>query len=27
MCLYWLREKPPSILDGSWKPPEVKEAE
>jgi len=26
MRLYWPKEKPPSILDGSWKPPEVKEA-
>jgi hypothetical protein len=26
MRLYWPSEKPPSILDGSWKPPEVKEA-
>ena len=25
MRLYWPREKPPSILDGSWKIPEVKE--
>lgn len=24
--LYWPKEKPPTILDGSWKPPEVKEA-
>jgi hypothetical protein len=24
--LYWPKEKPPSILDGSWKVPEVKEA-
>jgi hypothetical protein len=23
--LYWPKETPPSILDGSWKPPEVKE--
>jgi hypothetical protein len=22
--LYWPKEKPPSILDGTWKPPEVK---
>lgn len=26
MRLYWPKEKPPSILDGSWKVPEVKEA-
>jgi hypothetical protein len=26
MRLYWPREKPPSILDGSWKIPQVKEA-
>jgi hypothetical protein len=26
MRLYWPREKPPSIIDGSWKVPEVKEA-
>ncbi|MFN7777573.1 MAG: DUF1254 domain-containing protein [Betaproteobacteria bacterium] len=26
MRLYWPKEKPPSILDGSWKLPEVKEA-
>ena len=26
MRLYWPSEKAPSILDGSWKPPEVKEA-
>jgi hypothetical protein len=26
MRLYWPKEKPPSILDGSWKPSEVKEA-
>ncbi len=26
MRLYWPSEKPPSILDGSWKPPEVKQA-
>ena len=26
MRLYWPSEKPPSILDGTWKPPEVKEA-
>ncbi|MGZ3460607.1 MAG: DUF1214 domain-containing protein, partial [Archangium sp.] len=25
MRLYWPKEKPPSILDGSWKVPEVKE--
>jgi len=25
MRLYWPKEKPPSILDGSWKIPEVKE--
>jgi hypothetical protein len=24
--LYWPREKPPSILDGTWKIPAVKEA-
>jgi hypothetical protein len=24
--MYWPKEKPPSILDGSWKVPEVKEA-
>jgi len=24
--LYWPKETPPSIIDGSWKPPEVKEA-
>jgi len=24
--MYWPKEKPPSILDGSWKIPEVKEA-
>jgi hypothetical protein len=24
--LYWPKEKPPSILDGSWKIPQVKEA-
>ncbi len=22
--MYWPKEKPPSILDGSWKPPPVK---
>jgi hypothetical protein len=22
--LYWPSETPPSILDGSWKPPEIK---
>jgi len=27
MRLYWPKEKPPSILDGSWKVPEVKEAQ
>jgi hypothetical protein len=26
MRLYWPSEKPPSILDGTWKPPEVREA-
>jgi hypothetical protein len=26
MRLYWPKAKPPSILDGSWKIPEVKEA-
>jgi len=26
MRLYWPKEKPPSLLDGSWKIPEVKEA-
>jgi len=26
MRLYWPSEKSPSILDGTWKPPEVKEA-
>ena len=26
MRLYWPSEKAPSILDGSWKPPEVKQA-
>ncbi len=26
MRLYWPSEKPPSLLDGTWKPPEVKEA-
>jgi hypothetical protein len=26
MRLYWPKETPPSILDGTWKPPEVKEA-
>jgi len=25
--LYWPKEKPPSILDGSWKPPAVKKVE
>ena len=25
--LYWPKEKPPSILDGSWAPPPVKKAE
>jgi len=24
--MYWPKEKPPSILDGSWKPPPVKQA-
>lgn len=26
MRLYWPKEKAPSILDGTWKPPEVKQA-
>jgi hypothetical protein len=26
MRLYWPKETPPSIVDGSWKPPEVKQA-
>ncbi len=26
MRLYWPKDTPPSILDGSWKPPEVKQA-
>jgi hypothetical protein len=26
MRLYWPSEKPPSLLDGTWKPPQVKEA-
>ena len=26
MRLYWPREKAPSILDGTWKPPAVKQA-
>jgi len=26
MRLYWPKEKSPSILDGTWKPPEVKQA-
>ncbi len=26
MRLYWPKEKPPSLIDGSWKIPEVKEA-
>ncbi len=26
MRLYWPKETPPSIIDGSWKPPEVKQA-
>jgi hypothetical protein len=26
MRLYWPRETPPSIIDGSWKPPAVKMA-
>ena len=25
--LYWPKEKPPSIIDGSWKPPAVKKAQ
>jgi hypothetical protein len=25
--LYWPRETPPSIIDGTWKPPAVKKAE
>src|SRR5262249_45789926 len=24
--MYWPKEKPPSILDGSWKPPAVRQA-
>jgi hypothetical protein len=27
MRLYWPREKPPSLLDGSWKLPEVKKVQ
>jgi len=27
MRLYWPKENPPSILDGSWKPPYVKQVE
>jgi hypothetical protein len=26
MRMYWPSEKPPSLLDGTWKPPEVKQA-
>jgi hypothetical protein len=26
MRLYWPKETPPSLIDGSWKIPEVKEA-
>ena len=26
MRMYWPKEQPPSILDGGWKIPEVKEA-
>jgi len=26
MRLYWPTETPPSLLDGTWKPPEVKQA-
>jgi len=26
MRMYWPSETPPSIIDGSWKPPEVKPA-
>ncbi|HQR53513.1 MAG TPA: DUF1214 domain-containing protein [Burkholderiales bacterium] len=26
MRLYWPKETPPSIIDGSWKIPEVREA-
>ena len=26
MRLYWPKEKPPSLLDGTWKVPGVKEA-
>jgi hypothetical protein len=26
MRLYWPSETPPSILDGSWKPPHVKKS-
>jgi len=26
MRLYWPKEKPPSILDGRWKVPQVREA-
>jgi hypothetical protein len=25
--LYWPREKPPTILDGSWKPPRIEAAQ
>ena len=25
MRLYWPKETPPSIIDGTWKPPEVKQ--
>ena len=27
MRLYWPNERSPSIIDGSWKPPEVKKVE
>jgi hypothetical protein len=27
LCLYWPSETPPSIIDGSWKPPAVKMAQ
>ncbi len=26
MRMYWPKEKPPSILDGTWSPPPVKKA-
>lgn len=25
MRMYWPKESPPSIIDGTWKPPSVKE--